>query len=577
MFLESLKIESESKIIQNIRFRKGINLIVDETINHSETATGNNVGKTTILKLIDYCLGGNAKPIYTEQEHEKQEYKLVKEFLIKNKVLVTLILTADLDNPLAYRIKIERNFLSRKEIIRRINEEDITEDDFNPTLQKLLLPKHMNDKPTFRQIISHNFRYKDESINNTLKTLDKFTTLPEYEALHLYMFGCAYNDGGMKQQITLKVSQEETYKKRLEKTQTKTAYATALELIENDICELNEKKSNFNLDKNFENNLEALNRLRYDINKTSSKISSLTIRQDLILEAQNELHEKKSNIDLVQIHQIYQQALQYINPLQKTFDELVSYHNNMLEEKIKYITNELPSLTQKISYENSYLQKLLEEEKILSVNITKIDSFEDLEKIITALNEKYRLKGEYENILKQISETEDNISEYMAELDKINESLFSYDFEHRVQKQLNKFNTKYFSQISNTLYGNDEQYAIKYDIRTYKRTHRVYEFSSFNTNLSSGKKQGEISCFDIAYTLFADDEGIDCMHFILNDKKELMHDNQLVKIAKLADEKNVQFVASILKDKLPIELNQESNFIIKLSPDDKLFRIESSL
>ncbi|WP_407267705.1 hypothetical protein [Tenacibaculum maritimum] len=33
-----------------------------------------------------------------------------------------------------------------------------------------------------------------------------------------------------------------------------------------------------------------------------------------------------------------------------------------------------------------------------------------------------------------------------------------------------------------------------------KKGQRVYKFSAFNLNFSSGKKQGEISCFDIAYT-----------------------------------------------------------------------------
>jgi hypothetical protein len=52
-----------------------------------------------------------------------------------------------------------------------------------------------------------------------------------------------------------------------------------------------------------------------------------------------------------------------------------------------------------------------------------------------------------------------------------------------------------------------------------------------------------------------------------------MHDNQLTKIANLISANNIQFVASILKDKLPTELNKEAFFILKLSEKDKLFRI----
>ena len=92
--------------------------------------------------------------------------------------------------------------------------------------------------------------------------------------------------------------------------------------------------------------------------------------------------------------------------------------------------------------------------------------------------------------------------------------------------------------------------------------------------MSSGKKQGEISCFDLAYTLFADDENIPCFHFLLNEKKELMHDNQLVKISEFVNKNNIQFIASILKDKLPAEINKEEYFVVKLSQNDKLFRIK---
>ncbi len=116
---------------------------------------------------------------------------------------------------------------------------------------------------------------------------------------------------------------------------------------------------------------------------------------------------------------------------------------------------------------------------------------------------------------------------------------------------------------------------MKYDIVTNRKNQRLYKFNAFNTNLSSGKKQGEISCFDIAYILFADEENIPCLHFLLNDKKELMHDNQLVKIADFVNKNNIQFVASILKDKLPEELNDEKYFVVKLSQSDKLFRVEN--
>jgi len=569
MFLKSLIISSENTIIREIHFRKGINLIVDETPN-SGKETGNNVGKTTVLKLIDFCLGAKPNGIYLDPESKKDEYLLVKEFLKENKVLITLILKGNLDINESNEIVIERNFLDRKETIRRINGENLTEDEFEIKLSHLIFPKHQANKPSFRQIISHNIRYKEESINNTIYTLNKYTSDVEYETLYLFMFGIKFEEGNIKQEKTSKLKQEESFKARLEKKQTKTAYETALSLINNEIESLNKRKMSFNLNENFEKDLVELNSVKYQINRTSSELSNLNIRKELILEAERDLKENISDIDLQQLHLIYAQATQYASNIQKTFEELVEYHNQMITEKVKFITKELPELEKSIETKAVYLQNLLQKEKSLGLLISKSDSFEELEKLMAELNEKYQKKGEYENVITQLKEVELEINRLSKELKTIDDALFSDEFEETVKKQLNKFN-QHFSTISSELYG--EQYALKYDKVT-KKNRTIYKFNAFNTNFSSGKKQGEISCFDIAYTLFADDEKIPCLHFLLNDKKELMHDNQLVKIADFVNNSNIQFVASILKDKLPEELNKEEYFIIKLSQQDKLFRIK---
>ncbi|MEB0261777.1 DUF2326 domain-containing protein [Mucilaginibacter sp. 10I4] len=569
MFLKELAITSENKVIREIFFHKGINLIVDET---SAAITGNSVGKTTVLKLIDFCLGANPKHIYQDHENKKQEYKLVKDFLIANKVLINLTLTSDLDNPNAEEIVIQRNFLARKEIIRRINDEDFTEDEFELKLLAILFPNQNTAKPTFRQIISHNIRWRDESINNTLKTLDGYTSDAEYETLYLYLLGCEFLKGNAKQEILARLKQEETYKSRLEKNQTRTAYEATVGLINNDIESLNARKSNLNLNENFETDLQNLNQLKYEINRNSLAISKLNIRRNLIIETEQELKTTASNIDFQQLRLIYEQASTQIANLQKTFEDLVQYHNQMITQKIDFISKELPAIETDIEHRNSILKKLLEDEKRLSNIISKSDSFEELEDLIIELNEKFQKKGEYENIIQLLEEVENNIKEYNKQLKEIDDELFSDAFEQTVKAQLKKFN-KYFAAISTELYG--EQYALKYDIVTNNKGQRLYKFNAFNTNLSSGKKQGEISCFDIAYIMFADAEGTPTLHFLLNDKKELMHDNQLVKIAEFVNKNNIQFVASILKDKLPDELNKDEYFVVKLSDTDKLFKIEN--
>ncbi len=573
MFIEKLKVSTKYETIRELNFHTGMNLIIDNTpLTDDLKSTGNNVGKTSVLKLIYFCLGGEGKDIYTDEENKNKVYEEVKSFLINQEVLVTLTLINGFNIKNKDQLVIERNFLSGKNTIRKINGKSILKKDFENELLSKIFPEHKNEKPSFKQIISHNIRYKDNSINKTLKTLDSFTSDVEYETLYLYLLGCGFDSGAKKQALTNKIKQENAYKERIEKKQKKNSYEVALAIIEDEIVDLNNKKSLLNINENFEEDLNRLNEIKYKINRLSSLITKLEIRRDMIVEAKNEMEKDVSSIDLEQLKLLYNESKEYIPNLHKTFEDLVAYHNKMIVEKISFITRELPSLSDRIENEKRTLKEFLNDEKELSLKISKSDSFKDLENIISEINEKYRLKGEYENTISQINEVDSIIEEIENELKNIDQYLYSSDFQEKLKKQIRKFN-KYFSSVSYNLYG--ERYALSYDIINNKKTNKpVYKFSTFNSNMSSGKKQGEILCFDLAYILFAEEEGLSCLHFLLNDKKELMHDNQLLKVADFVMKKDIQLVISILKDKLPNDLLNKAKVVVELSQDDKLFKIE---
>lgn len=572
MFVKKLIIASPTQIIRDIEFKSGLNLIIDNTPTEDNSkATGNNVGKTTVLKLIDFCLGAKDSIIYTDTENKKETYDTVKDYLIENEITITLVLVENIVDPNAKQIEIQRNFLSGKKNIRTINGEPIPNKDYESELEKYIMPTVDVEKPSFRQIISHNIRYKDASINATLRTLSSYTTNIEYETLYLYLLGCKFNDGYEKQELLLKKKQEVAFKDRLQQKQTKNKYEIALNVVESEIVSLNKKKDSFNLNESLEEDLASLNSIKYQINRISSKISRLEIRKNLIEESVEELNKSTFQTDLQQIKIIYNQAVNNISGIQKTFEDLVAYHNKMVVEKVKFISQDLPGIISELESSNTELSELLGKEKELSQKISKSDSFEELENIILQMNDLYKRKGEYESIISQINEVEGIIKNLDQKIDKIDNYLFSEEFQLSLKTQVNKFNG-YFSRVSQELYG--ERYALSYEIKTDKSGQKYYQFNAFNANLSSGKKQGEILCFDLAYLLFADNEKIPCLHFLLNDKKELMHDNQLKKIAGFAKSNNIQLVISILKDKLPETVVDNAHVILELSQSDKLFRIE---
>lgn len=576
MYLESVKISTgNNTLIRYIKFHNGLNLIIDETPIVTGKETGNDVGKTTVLKLIDFCLGADGKILYTDDENKRNEHLVVKNFLFKNNITIELVMADSLDIENNQNIvRIRRNFTkSRKDKLLEINGINHSSvDDFIAALHRVLFSSHTSDKPTFRQIISHNIRYKDKSINNTIRHLDAYTRDDEYEALYLFLLGFSYDSSKEKQKIRTQIEIEEKFKKRLESENTKTTYIAYSGVLKNKLKKIEAQKEKFKLNPEFENDLTNLNSIKWRISTAASTISKIELRKKLIEEAQTILRGEASVINTAQLRQVYEQATTMVSGIHKTFEEMLAFHNEMINSKISFISRDMPRIAEQLAQERSFLARLRTEESELTEKISQTNSFQAFEELLGQINAIYQKLGEYKNMIDKIQEVETTIQQLTIRLQEIDSFLFSDDFKNDLQNKIDEFN-EYFGKVSQEIYG--ETYALKYDVKFIKDK-PVYEFSTFNTNFSSGKKQGEISCFDIAMILFSRKEGISSLDFLLNDKKELMHDNQIIKIADFSENHKIQLVASILKDKLPSAINKEKYIILKLSQNSKLFKVENT-
>jgi uncharacterized protein YydD (DUF2326 family) len=103
MFLKTLTIHNENSLIREINFHKGINLIIDETSSDKKISSGNSVGKTTVLRLIDFCLDGTGENIYIDPEFNTTN-PTVENFLKENNILITLTLVEDIEDEMSQQI-----------------------------------------------------------------------------------------------------------------------------------------------------------------------------------------------------------------------------------------------------------------------------------------------------------------------------------------------------------------------------------------------------------------------------------------------------------------------------------------
>ena len=573
MFIKQLKIESKQGIIRNIIFHNHLNLIVDNTPENVETATGNNVGKTTILQLIDFCLGAKADKILKDNE-TKQKLLTINNFLIEHRVLITLVLVADFTNN-AKQIIIQRNFFSKKQHkILKVNNQDFSqarEADFIKYLDQLLIGKRNSLKPSLRQIIAHNVRYSEERISKTLNIFPTATPASEYEKLFLFLFGFKIPE---REGLLKAIKEEVNFKKKLTDGEEKVLLSRQqLNIIENNINILNKQKAGLVINKNYEQDLELLNIYKMKIYQLNTEINDLKVRKQLLEETKTELEKNSADLAIDLLQEIYQHATKFnLGVLNKNFNDVLNYHNQMIVEKINFISEDIPQINKQIDYLENLKKDVALKKNDLEIKINESSTFADLEEIVKKLNEEFEKKGQIENLVQQIAQIDQKIAQLNEELALIDEKVFSPDFQNQLETKLKEFNNNFFTVVSRKLY--DEDYGISYEIKKDKVTDKkIYHFNSFNNNISVGKKQGEIICFDLAYILFARKSQIPHVDFILNDRKELMDNHQLLKVHEYAKANNIQLVFSILKDKLPKELNNENNIVIELSQNDKLFKM----
>jgi uncharacterized protein YydD (DUF2326 family) len=567
MYLKSLSIKNDDVVIREIFFHQGLNLIVDETEKEKLQDSGNNVGKTTVLKLIDFCFGSAGRNIYQDTEFREKKNSQIERFLKGNNIIISLVLTNDLATKEEDDICIRRNFLTGKEKILEINGTSYNNQDFKNKLQSLIF-KTKVEKPTFRQMIAKNIRYEKNSLENALKVLHTTTTFEEYEALFLFWLGINTDTLSKKQKLRIEMNTEDNIYKRLNKEKTISQIKQALSVYKNEIAELMAKRNNFQFNEDYETQLKELNSIKSRMNTNATKVGSLNLRKEIILEAKNDLQKEIVDIDTNVLEEIYKTAEKFNQNLHIKFSELLAFHNEMLNEKIRFICAELPEIEKEIDIINRSLANDAKKEKELSSILFKSGAIEELNEIDRNLNDLHEKKGRFEEKERLLTDTEKRLQEIKQQLAEIDQEISLKD--SLMENQITEFNRN-FTKISEKLYN--EKFILSKE-----KADRGYDLkiSSIEGNLGSGKKKGQIVAFDIAYIQFCDDNNIPCLHFVLLDQLELMHDNQLISIADIVECSYLQLIIPVLKDKLPPDMDTEKYQILKLSQENKLFRIKDS-
>ena len=298
------------------------------------------------------------------------------------------------------------------------------------------------------------------------------------------------------------------------------------------------------------------------------------MRLNLNVDSIEELKNNFSKINIDTITKIYNEAKVYLPNVNKSLEEAKVFYNKMIYKRIEFIEKEINKLQPKIKEKRAELKTYLAKEKKIFSSISDKGKFSDLQKLHDELYQLHEKKGQKESLMTIIEETNAMIKSKLKSEQELEERMTVY-LEDLSQK-IEIFNA-YFSDYAKKLYN--QNYYLSYDfgdVGDIKPKKFGFKIDTVDKNVGPGKKKGEITAFDLAYVSFLNKMQAKGPRFVLHDKNELMHIHQIKTSFDIASEIDGQYVVAILRDRIS-ELDSkfiEENTILKLSQNDKFFRIE---
>lgn len=581
MYLKYLSIkDKDNNPIQHVEFKKGINIIKGEKSNNTSNTKTNSLGKTTLLRCVDFCLAGKWSSFVFDKELKDTKNNTVFNFLKETLPSFELVLADTLENKVTKTLKITRSLTINQKAKKEtsffstnnfINGELVSEAIFEEKIKKMLFD-FQGDKPSLRQLTPKFIRTSDHQISNIIKYLHPSTSSFEYELLHLFLFDFPKMDiiherTNIEHTIGSK-SQEFKY---LNNTLS-TGKREINDVKKIELLELKSKYDSFQISKEYDHENDALNKIQEKINKTKAHINELLLDKDVWEKRLAEMLSKSNSIDTQTIEYIYKEAQIYNIDIQKKFEETVIFHQKMIENEVEFIKKSVSKSKEAINSLELEHAKLAEEYSVLLNQLAKTGSLTEYTNLGHQINELTKEIAETESLISQREKTSEELASLKQQFNNL--TIKIEDILEKMRIKITIFN-RYFSEYSKIL--TDDSYYIVVNKDKLQHFTLIPSCERNDSNIGDGSKQSVIIAFDLAYVAFANDHTINLTrpHFFTQDKIEIIDVNILDRLINLINRVDCQFIFPIISDKLDgIPDFDDSNIILTLSEDNKFFNIE---
>ncbi len=565
MQLIELKVLKDETVIREITFQDGVNFITTQEKN------GNQIGKSTALRVVNFCLGSKGDSIWKDPD-SKTTNQEIKELVTSGRVTFLLVMCID---GITYNIKRQISVLRQKKqtILKRhswINGSEYnTNEKFNAALAPILGLTIKN--PTYSAMKNRFVRLDKKTSNDVYRYLHLTTSDSEYILYYSFLFGF---EGHEKLTLESELIRDKTECKNRINTllngKNEQAYKDKLQSIDDEIELLNQKEEEFDFKDSQNKGILKLKKQRQKISELTSSITRLEIRINYAQRTIDSYEKQKSDIDVNLIETIYKEAKSILPNLSKTLKETISFHEQIISKKTAYLLESISEykVTQEIK-QRELDELLIEEQSLIKaiLNESHLSGFIIIEKEI---QDKREERGRTSVIIDEVSYEASKIKSLEVDVESIRK---------QNQVHMKKFRTNidifngYLKKFTRALFND---FSLSFNAGIDSSTNEL-EFSIVNLDkvAGDGSPRAAALAFDMALVEFVKNTNRHLPKFTLQDHLEASDQDKLATLATIANKNNIQVVMSILPEKLSFLSPAfiKSNTVLSLAKSDKFFGI----
>lgn len=559
------KVFADNDSFNEVEFSRGINIVLGvKDISSDDKDTMNGVGKTTLLEIIDFCLGSKA---------DKNSY-LKKIDYIKD-------WTFNLDMDLyGTRYIISRSIENSNKIYI---DGDITK--FNTSPEKdengyyfkindwrdILGSYYFNLKkssskynPTFRSLISYFIRKSSESFIDPLEHHRKQKTW-DIQVNNAFLLGLDSKCASDFQILKDNINENNKELKKFDKS-TIGEMETKKINMENELNRKNETLSSFRIHENYSEIENQVNQLSTELNYLAN--DTMILKRKLNIYNKSISNETPPKNEL--LGKLYDEIEEMFNiKTKKSLENIRSFHNNLIKNRKSFLKVEISEIKKEIDYN----EKLIEDKgqqrskfmKILETH-NAFDEFKLLQEQI--YEEKIKL-NDIKIYIDNFNRISQNKKELKEEKNILKEKIVR---EYNVYRPLWEESIRLFGENTKFLYGSSGELIINLD--------QAYKFQiNFPKNDSRGISKMKIFCYDLM--LLERNSSENNIDFLIHDS-EIFSDvdsRQVAKALQLAenkcDTKDLQYIFTLNSDELekiklelPIDFNVDKYVRLRLNDNN---------